>query len=177
MYDSGFVLEVTKYLTRDRINLDKDWAVLGIERWRQKTYGVPYWGEPHAVFYNKTLFQQKGVPDPWVRPRNKGTGPWTRWWTRPERINDPANDVYGMQWGMGDYNGIGPLVWTQGVSHLQYDPKMEFDLQLRSWSRRTPGHRLADATAASTWPASTPAVTARAERLQGGKPAIDRPTA
>ena len=25
-------------------------------------------------------------------------------------INDPPNDVYGMQWGMGDYHGIGPLV-------------------------------------------------------------------
>jgi ABC-type glycerol-3-phosphate transport system substrate-binding protein len=41
MYDSGFVLPLDAHLSRDRIALDRDWAVLGIERWRQKTYRVP----------------------------------------------------------------------------------------------------------------------------------------
>ncbi len=30
----------------EKITLEKEHAVVGIERWRQKTYGVPYWVEP-----------------------------------------------------------------------------------------------------------------------------------
>src|SRR5687768_5674568 len=53
MYDSKFVLELDKYLSRDKITLERDMALVGIERWRQKTYGVPYWVEPTGVYYNK----------------------------------------------------------------------------------------------------------------------------
>ncbi|MGH2370041.1 MAG: ABC transporter substrate-binding protein, partial [Chloroflexota bacterium] len=174
MYDAGFVLEVTKYLSRDRINLDRDWAVLGIERWRQKAYGVPYWAEPHSIFYNKTLFRSKGVTDPWEKSQNKGQ------WTLEElvdaarKINDPANDTYGVQWGMGDFHGIGPLVWTHLVSHLQYDPQMKFDLQLPQY--------VAALNTAIDWmvrqrfnlQAPTPEMGEARTRLQGGRPAIDQ---
>jgi multiple sugar transport system substrate-binding protein len=174
MYDSGFVLEVTQHLTRDRINLDRDWAVLGIERWRQKTYGVPYWAEPHSIFYNKTLFRAKGVPDPWDKPQNKGQWTIEEMAAAARTINDPPNDVYGMQWGMGDYHGIGPLVWTHLVSHLQYDPQMKFDLQLPPF--------VAALNTAIDWmmrqrfnvAAPTPEMGDARTRLQGGRPAIDQ---
>jgi ABC-type glycerol-3-phosphate transport system substrate-binding protein len=175
MYDGGFVLQLDRYLSRDKIALDREWAVLGIERWRQKTYGVPYWAEPFSLYYNKTLFRQRGVPDPWERAQNRGD------WTLEElveaarKLNDPAADVWGMQWGMGDYHGIGPLVWTHGVSHLQYDPQMRFDLQLPQY-----GEAL---TTAIDWmmrqrfnvSAPSPEATQARERIQGGRPAVDRP--
>jgi fructooligosaccharide transport system substrate-binding protein len=174
LYDAGFVLQLDPYLSRDKLSLDKDWAILGIERWRQKTYGVPYWSEPHAIYYNKTLFKQKGIEDPWVRTRNQGDWTLEEMVDAARRINDPANDVWGMHWGLDSYNGLGVLIWTQGVSHMQYDPRVEIALQLP------------EVVEAHTWAmdwlmrqqlnvsASTPEATAARERIQGGKPAIDR---
>jgi multiple sugar transport system substrate-binding protein len=174
MYDTGFVLQLDKYLSRDKFSFDKDYAILGIERWRQKTYGVPYWSEPHAIYYNKTLFKQKGIEDPWVRTRNQGDWTIDEMVDAARRINDPANDVWGMHWGLNSYNGIGGLIWTQGVSHMQYDPNMEIKLQLP------------EVVEAHTWAtdwlmrqrlnvsASTPEAAASRDRIQGGKPAIDR---
>ena len=173
MYDNGFVLELTKYLSRDKITLDKDWAPLGIERWRQKTYAVPYWLEPFGIFYNKSLFRARGVDDPW----EKSKGSWTleQMVDAARKVNNPSQDVYGMQWGMGDYHGIGPLIWSHNVSHLQYDPQMKFDLQLPQfgnalntaldWMNRQkfnivgPAAEMADSRT----------------RLLAGKPGIDQP--
>ena len=172
MFDSGFVLQLDKFLSRDKLTLDRDWAPTGIERWRQKIFGVPYWVEPFAIFYNKSLFGQKGIEDPWARSRNQGD------WTLEElvdaarKINDPANDVYGLDWGPTSAYGVGPLIWTQGVSHMQYDPQIEFKLQLP------------EVAEAYTWAidwlmrqrfdvaAPTPEATAARERIQGGKPGI-----
>lgn len=175
MYDSGFVLEVTKYLSRDKLNLDRDWAPLGVERWRQKTYAVPYWLEPFGIFYNKSLFRSRGVQDPWDKAQNKGNWTLEEMVDAAKKVNNPSQDVYGMQWGMGDYHGIGPLIWSHGVSHLQYDPQMKFDLQIPQfgsaldtaldWMNRQkfnivgPAADMADSRT----------------RLQAGKPGIDQP--
>lgn len=172
MYDSGFVLQLDQYLSRDRINLDRDWALLGIERWRQKTYGVPYWAEPFSIYYNKSLFQAKGVEDPWQRTRN--TGDWTleEMVASAMQINDPANDVWGLDWGYTDYHGIGPLIWTQGVSHLQYDPEMAFKLQL---PEVVEAHRWAIDWAMRqriNVAAPTPEAGDSRTRIQGGLPGI-----
>lgn len=175
MYDSGFVLEVTKYLTRDKINLDKDWGVLGIERWRQKTYGVPYWVEPFGIFYNKTLFRSKGAVDPWEKAQNKGQWTLDEMVAAAQKVNDPANDTYGMQWGMGDYHGIGPLIWTHLVSHLQYDPQMKFDLQIPQYQSAL--NTALDWMNRQRFNITGPSAEMAASRqnLQAGKPAIDRP--
>ena len=123
--------------------------MLGIERWRQKTYGVPYWAEPYAIYYNKTLFKQKGVEDPWARSRSQGD------WTLEEMVDAAAQDQrprqrrLGAGLGPAGHHGIGPLIWTQGVSHLQYDPNVEIKLQLPGGGRGPHlGHRLDDAPAA-----------------------------
>jgi ABC-type glycerol-3-phosphate transport system substrate-binding protein len=130
MYDSGFVLELTKYLSRDKITLDKDWGVLGIERWRQKTFGVPYWVEPFGIYYNKSLFKKRGVEDPWERSTNKGAWTLEEMVEAARKINDPANDVWGLDWGPSDAYAMGPLIWTLGVSHMQYDPQIAWQLTL-----------------------------------------------
>ena len=75
MYDSGWVLPLDRHLARDKVALDRDWVPTGVERWRQKVYGVPYWADSYAIYYNKTLFRQKGAEDPWERSRNRGQ--WT----------------------------------------------------------------------------------------------------
>ena len=130
MYDSGFVLAVDRYVSRDKLALEKDWAVLGIERWRQKTYGLPYWTEPFGVFYNKSLFKQKGITDPWDKAQNRGDWTMEEMVEAARKINDPANDVWGLDWGPQSAYGMGPLLWSAGVSHFQYDPNIEWTLGL-----------------------------------------------
>jgi fructooligosaccharide transport system substrate-binding protein len=172
MYDSNFVLQLDKYLSRDRINLDREWGVLGIERWRQKTYGVPYWVEPFGMYYNKSLFRQKGVTDPWDRAQNKGDWTLEEMVDAARRINDPANDVWGLDWGPANTYNIGPLIWTVGSSHFQVDPKIE-------WTLQTP-----EVTQAFNWSidwlmrqkidvsSPAPEAVASRDRIQGGRPGI-----
>ena len=54
-FDSGAHLDLTSYLARDRINLDRDYALVGIEHWCGKVYFVPFFADSNAIFYNKTM--------------------------------------------------------------------------------------------------------------------------
>ncbi|MDQ3699406.1 MAG: extracellular solute-binding protein [Chloroflexota bacterium] len=172
MYDSKFVLELDKYLSRDKISLERDMALVGIERWRQKTYGIPYWVEPAGIYYNKALFRQKGVTDPWDRAQNKGDWTIEEMVDAARKINDPANDVWGLDWGPHSAYNLGPLLWTQGVSHMQFDPNIEWTLQLPEVTQAF--------NTAIDWltrqkldvAAPTPEATASRDRIQGGKPGI-----
>jgi fructooligosaccharide transport system substrate-binding protein len=172
MYDSKFVLELDNFISRDKIALERDMALVGIERWRQKTYGIPYWVEPFGIYYNKALFRQKGVVDPWDRAQNKGDWTLEEMVDAARKINDPANDVWGLDWGPNSASGMGPLLWTQGVSHMQTDPKIEWTLQLPEVTQAF--------NTATDWlirqkidaAAPTPEAAASRDRIQGGKPGI-----
>jgi ABC-type glycerol-3-phosphate transport system substrate-binding protein len=172
MYDSGFVLQIDRYLSRDKVALDKEWAILGIERWRQKTYGVPYWVEPFGIYYNKSLFKQKGIADPWDKAQGKGDWTLEEMVEAARKINDPANDVWGLDWGPHSAYNMGPLLWSSGATHYQYDPNVEWTLGVPEVSQAF--------TTAIDWlmrqkidVASPDAdATASRDRLQGGKPGI-----
>jgi ABC-type glycerol-3-phosphate transport system substrate-binding protein len=172
IYDAKFVLELDKYLSRDKVVLEKDMALVGIERWRQKTYGVPYWVEPFSIYYNKSLFRQRGIPDPWDRAQNKGDWTIEEMVDAARKINDPANDVWGLDWGPNSAYNLGPMIWTLGVSHMQFDPKIEWLLGLPEVSQAV--------TTATDWQikmkidvtSPLPDVAASRDRIQGGKPGI-----
>jgi fructooligosaccharide transport system substrate-binding protein len=172
MYDAKFALELDKYLSRDKVTIDRDHAVLGIERWRQKTYGVPYWVEPFGVFYNKSLFRSKGVQDPWDKAQNKGDWTLEEMVEAARKINDPANDVWGLDWGPQSAYNMGPLIWSVGASHMQFDPKIEWTLQLPevtqafSWAQDWLIRMNIDVAGPSAQ-----AVASR-DRIQGGRPGI-----
>lgn len=171
-YDSGQVLDLTHYLAQDKINLVQDYALTEVERWRQKTYGIPYWSEPFSAYYNKTLFKQKGVPDPWEQTQNPGDWTLDDMLSAAQKISDPPNDVWGMDWNFYDLHNIGTLIWALGVSHLQYDPKITTQLTIPEslqahqtvldWTTRL----------AINVSAPTAQATASAKKLQGGKPGI-----
>jgi ABC-type glycerol-3-phosphate transport system substrate-binding protein len=172
MYDSKFVLELDNYLSRDKISLERDMALVGIERWRQKTYGIPYWVEPFGIFYNKALFSQKGVTDPWDRAQNKGDWTLEEMVEAARKINDPANDVWGLDWGLHTAYNMGPLLWTQGVSHMQSDPKIEWTLQLPEVTQAFNTATDLMTRQKIDVAAPTPEATASRDRIQGGKPGI-----
>jgi multiple sugar transport system substrate-binding protein len=115
-FDSGAHLDLTSYLARDRINLDRDYALVGIEHWCGKVYFVPFFADSNAIFYNKTLLDQAGVRDPWA----DGKGDWTLddLATMARTVTRDLNgDGQADQWGLSAAFGVSeaaPFTWTRG---------------------------------------------------------------
>jgi multiple sugar transport system substrate-binding protein len=129
LYQSGFMLELDKYLSRDKLSQEKgDWGLTYAEKWRGKTYALSYWVEPFGIYYNKTMFQKLGIPDPWQK-RDK-PGEWTleEMLDAARRATNPSTNDWGLDWATG-YHDIGPLIWTQGVTHYDYD-QMKWQLDI-----------------------------------------------
>ena len=123
-YDSGYHLDLTDRWRRDRFDLG-DYALMGIERWCGKAYGMPFFAEPFVMYYNKTLLRQNGIPDPWEAPLR---GDWTwddlvemsRRVSRPARGDEPAG-VYGLYWPYDNVTYFGPNVWSFGGDHTDFE--------------------------------------------------------
>ncbi|HEX2515084.1 MAG TPA: sugar ABC transporter substrate-binding protein [Chloroflexota bacterium] len=63
--EQGLLRALDPYLKRDRYSLDDFYAqAQKIYQYRGQTYGVLHTTSPRIYVYNKTLFQQKGVPLP-----------------------------------------------------------------------------------------------------------------
>jgi hypothetical protein len=71
------------------------------------------------------------------------------------RIDEPASDAWGRHWGLDRYNDPGVLIWTQGGSHMQYDPTVEVKAQLP------------ESVEAHTWAATAAARQATRRRRAG----------
>jgi multiple sugar transport system substrate-binding protein len=130
LYQAGFMLQLDPFLSRDKINQEKgDWGLTYAEKWRGKTYALAYWVEPFGIYYNKTMLKKKGIPDPWEKKDKPGE------WTMEEmldvarRATNPAENEWGLDWGNPDYHSIGPFIWTQGVTHYDYD-QMKWQLDI-----------------------------------------------
>ncbi|HET7771642.1 MAG TPA: extracellular solute-binding protein [Chloroflexota bacterium] len=122
-FDSGAHLDMTQFLARDRINLDRDYALVGIEHWCGKVYFIPFFADSNAIFYNKTMLQQAGVKDPWA----DGKGDWTieDLYSAAKAVTRDLNgdglpDQYGLNAAFG-ISEAAPFTWTRGgdVADLQ----------------------------------------------------------
>jgi ABC-type glycerol-3-phosphate transport system substrate-binding protein len=130
-YDAGFMLDLTSIVARDKINIDRDYTLMGTEKWCGKLFALPYFAEPFAIYYNKSLVQQLGLKDPWETAR----GEWT--WddlielcTRATRDTDGDGkvDQWGMIWPWNPPGYYGPVSWTRGADFVDWDAmKFRFD--------------------------------------------------
>ncbi|MGH2369643.1 MAG: extracellular solute-binding protein, partial [Chloroflexota bacterium] len=115
-FDAGAHLDMAPYLARDRINLQRDYALVGIEQWCGKVYFVPFFADSNGIFYNKTMLQQAGLKDPWA----DGKGDWTidDLFTMAKAVTRDLNgDGQLDQWGLSAAFGVseaGPWTWTRG---------------------------------------------------------------
>jgi multiple sugar transport system substrate-binding protein len=116
--DGGQFLDLTSRVQRDRVKIDPaTYALSGTERWCNKIYSVPFWADPNAIFYNKSLLRQVGAKDPWDDLK----GDWTiaqmveiaRAATR-DRDGDGHPDTWGIQWSYNHPSHVGMLAWTLG---------------------------------------------------------------
>ncbi len=132
-YNGGNILEITEYLKRDKIDLAKQYALMGSESWCGKTYAMPFDADPRAVYYNKTLIKQVGAKDPWDDLK----GQWTFEdmleiaFKTTKATGNSGTDVYGMHM---DYTGmseaIGMFVWSWGTTWADFD-KMRYTLDTK----------------------------------------------
>lgn len=54
-FDAGNHLDLAPLLARDKIDLQRDYALTGIEFWCGSVYFVPFFADSNAIFYNKTM--------------------------------------------------------------------------------------------------------------------------
>jgi ABC-type glycerol-3-phosphate transport system substrate-binding protein len=129
-YNSGNILELTEYLKRDKIDLTKQYSLMGSEIWCGKTYAMPWDADPRAVYFNRTMLKQVGAPDPWDDLK----GQWTfddmlkMAMLAARHTGDAATERWGVHMGhtgMSESNGM--FVWSSGGTWADYD-KMRYTL-------------------------------------------------
>jgi multiple sugar transport system substrate-binding protein len=123
-YNSGVILELSDLLKRDKIDLRRDYSLMGSEIWCGKTYAMPYDADPRAVYYNKTLIKQAGAKDPWDDLK----GQWTfddmlEIMTKTSKVQGSSGtDVYGLRVSYNSMNeGNGMFVWSFGGRWADFD--------------------------------------------------------
>jgi multiple sugar transport system substrate-binding protein len=119
--DAGYHLALDDRLKRDKINLQDNYSLIGIEIWMGKALLMPFDNDPRAIYYNKTAFKEAGAKDPWVDFKGK--------WTWDDMIQaaklttktDGGKIVrYGLQWNYNSYQEFSPLVWTLGGNYADW---------------------------------------------------------
>lgn len=104
---------------QEKVDLE---AIFGryLSRIEGRVYGVPSSPTLWAVFYNKRIFDQAGVPYP------KGPWTWDQYVAVARRLTDPGRRIYGSYWGNIDaYSYV--LANQRGVSGYKADGSSNFD--------------------------------------------------
>jgi multiple sugar transport system substrate-binding protein len=117
LFDQGMVLDLTRYVNRDKINVKRDYGLMGQEFWDGKILTMPYVLSPHAWYYNKTMLKEAGAPDPWERLNGQLT--WEDMLTIARATTRPAQGDRPQRWGIWlgyddiEYQLAG-FIWSNG---------------------------------------------------------------
>jgi multiple sugar transport system substrate-binding protein len=133
-YNAGYILDLADYLKRDKIDLRKQYVLMGSEIWCDKYYAMPFDADPRAVYYNKSMLKQAGAPDPWDDLKGQ--------WTFDDMLRiaqlctkDTDGDGKVDQWGIHmSYTGMsevmGMFVWSFGGTWADFQ-NMRYTLDSR----------------------------------------------
>lgn len=132
--DAGALMDLTGRLKTDKIDLARDYYLLGVEQWCAKTYAIPFYVTSMLLAYNKTLLQKYGAPDPWERYNGKWT--WDEFLAVARQVTRPAGGEFPQgTFGLAlDGNGIGNIdrnyqMWMTSNGGETYDvEKMRYTL-------------------------------------------------
>jgi len=72
-YDANLILDLSDRVKADKIDLNADYGLIGLEQYCGKTMMLPFVLSPHAWYYNKTMLKEVGAKDPW----DDLNGEWT----------------------------------------------------------------------------------------------------
>ena len=102
--------------------------------------------EPFGIYYNKTMFKRKGIPDPWEKrdkPRRVDAGGDGR---RARRATNPAENEWGLDWATGFTDdravhldaGRHPLrLRPQMTWHLEHPASVQAHTWMMDWVAKT----------------------------------------
>lgn len=93
-----------------------------------KTYGIPFSTPPNMIYYNKTLFKEKGLKTP---SELYAEGNWTydEMAKAAAAISDPSKGIYGFNlirpngWATSWIESLQTLVWAYGADYFSPDGK------------------------------------------------------
>jgi len=116
-YSAGLVEDLQPYIDRDKVDLSHfPQSLREMYAWNGHTYGIPKDYDTIALFYNKALFDAKGVS----YPTNNWT--WDDLRRAAKQLTDTAKGVHGIAMDATDTQaGLFPLVDTAGGSVLSPD--------------------------------------------------------
>lgn len=123
-HDSNWTLDLTERAKADKLNLRRDYALVGVENWCDKVRALPMQVGPRAFYYNKTLLKSVGAKDPW--DDLKGEWTWTDMVEASQRVTrDADGDGRADQWGLqipltNLSEGYAMWAWTLGGAPADY---------------------------------------------------------
>ena len=117
LFDQGAILDLMPYLNREKIDLKRDYGLMGLEFWGGKIPVMPYVLSPHAWYYNKTALKEAGAPDPW--DTLKGDVAWDDLLAMAKAVTRSAQgdkpERFGVQLTYNDIEyQLGGFVWSNG---------------------------------------------------------------
>jgi len=123
-HDNNWTLDLTEQTKADKLNLRKDYALVGVELWCDKVRAMPMQVGPRAFYYNKTLLKSVGAKDPW--DDLKGEWTWDDMVTAAQKVardtsGDGRNDQWGLQIPITNLSeGYAMWAWTLGGAPADY---------------------------------------------------------
>ena len=132
--DAGALMDFTARLKTDKVDLARDYYLIGVEQWCGKTYAIPFYVTSMLLAYNKDLLKKFGAPDPWERYNGKWT--WDEFIAVAKQVTrPPSGDTTTGTWGLAvDGNGVGNIdrnlqMWMTSNGGETYDvEKMRYTL-------------------------------------------------
>ncbi|MDF2713980.1 MAG: hypothetical protein K0R28_905 [Paenibacillus sp.] len=101
----GVLLPLDEYMNADGNPEDISKPLLESLTYDGKIYAAPLNDSSLAMYYNKKIFEEKGIPLPSKNPDEAWT--WDQVLDAARKINDPANGIYGWDPGQGFRSGEG----------------------------------------------------------------------
>lgn len=123
----GAVLPLDEYFAQDGDLEDISAPVRESLTYNGKVWAAPLNDASVAMFYNKKLFEENGVPLPSENPEEAWT--WEQVLDAAKKINNPAKKIYGWDpaWGIGPGEGSAfvkmSYLWQAGAEILSPDGK------------------------------------------------------
>ncbi|MBI3969951.1 MAG: extracellular solute-binding protein [Chloroflexi bacterium] len=114
LFDQGMILDLMPYANRDKMNVRRDYGLMGIEFWNGKLYTMPYVLSPHAWYYNKTMVKEAGAPDPWEQLKGELT--WEDLLAIAKATTKPAGGDKPERWGISLTIESVPGAWPVGTA-------------------------------------------------------------
>jgi multiple sugar transport system substrate-binding protein len=116
--DQKVMLDLAPLVKRDRIDVQRDYVINGFEDWCGRLYTFPLDGFSFALVYNKTMFRERGVPDPW--DVQKGEWTWDDFTQAVVKLT--RDDVVAFK--PDDHTiarGYHPFIVANGGEYFDYD--------------------------------------------------------